>query len=426
MCLGGEEASDASLASRTGWLDLATRDWWQEAVDWSGASDGLCPATGHLGDRARPGRSAGAAAAGRRRTHHRRPRPPGGHGRRRGRRRRRPARLVRHRRGTRPHRACRFLRPTASPGWRTVGVTVGWHVLAGRWALLGATEGGLALSRVLSVLGGASRPCRHWTPPRWMRRTARAVSIGLDDSSRVTMAASATTSRLATCGGPRWRRSPTRCSTPSLDDLRRRAAPEHGRHRGVVSKRRAHAGEAARLRRPDALRVWRRPAPGALRCSPDWRPELCRCRRLPRPGAAVMTGSAARKTEHRVPFASQRRPGHPADLAHRWPGRRRPGRGRARRDRRDGAKGPHPAGTTRTAAPGPRRSRPVEQLSYEPDVAARTEFAEASSASRWRRSRICLRTVAVLLDAGSTTSRLADIFPSDRSLTCSPTRCRSP
>jgi len=32
------------------------------------------------------------------------------------------------------------------------GVTVGWHVLPGRWCLLGATEGGLVLERTLQLL----------------------------------------------------------------------------------------------------------------------------------------------------------------------------------------------------------------------------------------------------------------------------------
>ena len=60
---------------------------------------------------------------------------------------------------------------------------------------------------------------------------------------------------------------------------------------------------------------------------------------------------------------------------------------------------------------------PIEHLSFEPDVAARTEFADA-------KQRIAVAAFehlpaeggSVLLDAGSTTSRLADIFPSDRSL----------
>ena len=41
--MGGDEASDVSLASRTGWLDLTARGWWTEALDWSGASEGLFP-----------------------------------------------------------------------------------------------------------------------------------------------------------------------------------------------------------------------------------------------------------------------------------------------------------------------------------------------------------------------------------------------
>jgi DeoR family fructose operon transcriptional repressor len=59
---------------------------------------------------------------------------------------------------------------------------------------------------------------------------------------------------------------------------------------------------------------------------------------------------------------------------------------------------------------------PIEHLSFEPDVSTRTEFAE-------EKQRIAKAALAhlpaggsVLLDAGSTTSRLADIFPTDRSL----------
>jgi sugar (pentulose or hexulose) kinase len=33
------------------------------------------------------------------------------------------------------------------------GITVGWHVLPGRWSLLGATQGGLVLERTLQLLG---------------------------------------------------------------------------------------------------------------------------------------------------------------------------------------------------------------------------------------------------------------------------------
>ena len=41
--LGGEQVSEQSLASRTGWLDLARRDWWDEALAWSGARRSLLP-----------------------------------------------------------------------------------------------------------------------------------------------------------------------------------------------------------------------------------------------------------------------------------------------------------------------------------------------------------------------------------------------
>jgi sugar (pentulose or hexulose) kinase len=36
------------------------------------------------------------------------------------------------------------------------GITTGWHVLADHWCLLGGTQGGLALQRVLGLLGYAS------------------------------------------------------------------------------------------------------------------------------------------------------------------------------------------------------------------------------------------------------------------------------
>jgi sugar (pentulose or hexulose) kinase len=41
--LGGEEASEYSLASRTGWLRLDTAQWWPEALDWSEARASLLP-----------------------------------------------------------------------------------------------------------------------------------------------------------------------------------------------------------------------------------------------------------------------------------------------------------------------------------------------------------------------------------------------
>ena len=41
--LGGEEATEQSLASRTGGLRLAQRSWWTATLEWSGASENLMP-----------------------------------------------------------------------------------------------------------------------------------------------------------------------------------------------------------------------------------------------------------------------------------------------------------------------------------------------------------------------------------------------
>jgi sugar (pentulose or hexulose) kinase len=183
--LGGDEASDASLASRTGWLDLSARGWWAEALDWSGASESLFPplvtsgtALGRVSVDAGVPRLTGAVLT------------TAGH----------------------DHQAATLGAEAAGPDdqldscgtaealVRTVsagfsadgvsrlaqgGVTVGWHVLDGRWALLGATEGGLALQRVLSVLGGGEALAA--LDAAALKAAPGAVSIGLDDSSRVTV-----------------------------------------------------------------------------------------------------------------------------------------------------------------------------------------------------------------------------------------------
>jgi DeoR family transcriptional regulator, fructose operon transcriptional repressor len=60
---------------------------------------------------------------------------------------------------------------------------------------------------------------------------------------------------------------------------------------------------------------------------------------------------------------------------------------------------------------------PVEQLAFEPAVATRTYYAEEKT----RIARAALAHLppsgSVLLDAGSTTARLAELFPTDRELT---------
>jgi sugar (pentulose or hexulose) kinase len=183
--LGGDEASDVSLASRTGWLDLSARAWWTEALDWSGAAESLFPplvtsgtALGRVSADLGVPRLTGAVLT------------TAGH----------------------DHQAATVGAEAAGPGdqldscgtaealVRTVpagfsasgvsqlaqgGITVGWHVLDGRWALLGATEGGLALQRVLSVLGGPAVLAELDTAA--MDAVPGVVSVGFDDSSRVTV-----------------------------------------------------------------------------------------------------------------------------------------------------------------------------------------------------------------------------------------------
>ena len=246
--LGGDEASDASLASRTGWLDLATRDWWPEAVAWSGASEGLFPPLVTSGTAL--GRASAALGL---------PRLAGavlttaGH----------------------DHQAATVGAEAAGAGdqldscgtaealVRTVpagfsadgvarlaagGVTVGWHVLAGRWALLGATEGGLALQRVLvgarrpSGLVGPGRrgPGRDRHHPRGVHRPRRLVPR--DDRHRRRRHG-----RRRVAGRPGGGHPPDP-PDPPVDDCRGRPAPPDGGDRGVVAQRGPDAGQVPRLR----------------------------------------------------------------------------------------------------------------------------------------------------------------------------------
>lgn len=151
--LGGDEVCELSLASRTGWLHLSERQWWTEAITWSELSPTLLPDLVQAGTpTGRVTRSAGvsglegavltvaghdhqAAAVGADATQ------PGD---------------VLDSCGT-----AEALVRTVEPGLdgdavlalAAAGITTGWHVLADRWCLLGGTQGGLALQRVLRMLG---------------------------------------------------------------------------------------------------------------------------------------------------------------------------------------------------------------------------------------------------------------------------------
>lgn len=60
---------------------------------------------------------------------------------------------------------------------------------------------------------------------------------------------------------------------------------------------------------------------------------------------------------------------------------------------------------------------PLQDLSFEPDVSARIEHAEEKRRIAGAAVAHLPRTGTILIDAGSTTSRLADLIPPDRRLT---------
>jgi sugar (pentulose or hexulose) kinase len=150
--LGGRQVAELSLASRTGLLDLERRAWWEEARAWVGAPPGLLAELVQAGSPA--GRADGASL----------PRLAGA-----------TLTVAGHDHlsasvgagATRPgdlfdssgtaEALIRAVPPPVAPadvGRLVAGnVTVGWHVLPGQHALLGASRAGLGLRRFLDLLG---------------------------------------------------------------------------------------------------------------------------------------------------------------------------------------------------------------------------------------------------------------------------------
>ena len=151
--LGGDEATELSLASRTGWLRLENPEWWGETLEWSGATKALMPTLVTAG--APLGRVRAEAGL------------PGLTG--------AVLTVAGH-----DHQAAAIGAGADGPGdeldscgtaealVRTItpglskefvimladaGITTGWSAVADHWCLLGGTQGGLALQRVLATLG---------------------------------------------------------------------------------------------------------------------------------------------------------------------------------------------------------------------------------------------------------------------------------
>ncbi|GAA1786809.1 xylulose kinase [Planosporangium flavigriseum] len=182
--LGGEESAEQSLASRTGWFDLNARDWWSEALEWSGADRSLMPdlvtsgtPLGTVSESVGIERLTGAVFT-----------------------------VCGH-----DHQAATVGAGASGPGdeldscgtaealVRTVpagvidtaavgalakaGITVGWHVLADHWCLLGGTQGGLALQRVLKLLGRTSVDVAALDRVALTREPRDLVVSGVDDEA---------------------------------------------------------------------------------------------------------------------------------------------------------------------------------------------------------------------------------------------------
>ena len=148
--LGGEQGAELSLASRTGWLDLHARGWWDETLAWSGAPAGLLPEPafagtplGTVGDALPQARGAVLAVGG----HDHLSAAVGagavGEG------------EVLDSWGT----AEAFVRAVAPLDRERVAqavddeIMVGWHAVPDRQNLLGAMRSGAALGRVMALLG---------------------------------------------------------------------------------------------------------------------------------------------------------------------------------------------------------------------------------------------------------------------------------
>ena len=148
--LGGEEQTEWSLASRTGWLDLAARDWWDEALAWSGAARSLLPPIALAGTPAGRaggaiGRARGAVLAIAGHDHLSAAVGAGAVG----------ADEVLDSCGTAETliRASAPLPPERVREAVGRGINVGWHALPDRHCLLGSIRSGAGLEHVMALLG---------------------------------------------------------------------------------------------------------------------------------------------------------------------------------------------------------------------------------------------------------------------------------
>ncbi|MFJ4027491.1 L-fuculokinase [Paenarthrobacter sp. NPDC089989] len=153
FALGGAPVSELSLASRTGWMDLASRNWWNETLEWSGASRKLMPELvlagtnlGAVSAKAGIDRLTGAAITVAGHDHQAAVAGAGAY----------LAGDVLDSCGT-AEALVRIIEPALSEQTllelTSSGITAGWSVFDGKWTLLGGTQAGLVLRNALIMLG---------------------------------------------------------------------------------------------------------------------------------------------------------------------------------------------------------------------------------------------------------------------------------
>jgi sugar (pentulose or hexulose) kinase len=175
--LGADEACERSLACRTGWLDLASESWDDELLAWSGATASLMPplveagrGIGTVREGIHPrlvgavvtiaGHDHQAAAVGAGATR---------------------AGDVLDSSGTSEaliRTVAAGLAPAEVDALAAEGITTDLSVRPGFWSLLGGTEGGFVMRRVLDMLGVA------WADLPTLDEAALAVPVGLDTGIR--------------------------------------------------------------------------------------------------------------------------------------------------------------------------------------------------------------------------------------------------
>ena len=183
--LGADECCELSLAGRTGWYDLFRRSWDEELLAWSGADMSLLPALVEAGvavgtvrsDDAHP-RLRGAVVTVAGHDHQSAAVGCGAEN---------PGDEL-DSSGT-AEALVRTIAPTLSPEQvrrlTTAGITVDVSIQAGRWSLLGGTQGGLIMARTLGLLGIEPHSSGA-DASRLARLDAAALAVGVIDPAALT------------------------------------------------------------------------------------------------------------------------------------------------------------------------------------------------------------------------------------------------